>query len=93
MPILMVAPDALSGAMGDAGAASEPDAYSAHWNNAKFAFTDNDVGISTTYTPWLRNLGLSDMNLLYLGAYKRFNILQLNILHASSPVFFVHYCA
>lgn len=73
MPILMVAPDALSGAMGDAGAASEPDAYSAHWNNAKFAFTDNDVGISTTYTPWLRNLGLSDMNLLYLGAYKRIN--------------------
>lgn len=71
MPILMIAPDAISGAMGDAGAASEPDAYSAHWNNAKFAFTKNDMGLSTTYTPWLRNLGVSDMNLLYLGAYKR----------------------
>lgn len=73
MPILMIAPDALSGAMGDAGAASEPDAYSAHWNNAKFAFADNEIGIATTFTPWLRNLNLSDMNLLYLGGYKRIN--------------------
>lgn len=73
MPIMLTAPDAVAGAMGDAGVASRPDAYSAHWNCAKFAFVENDLGISTTYTPWLRNLGVGDMNLLYLGGYKRIN--------------------
>ena len=73
MPILLIAPDAVSSAMGDAGVASTPDAYSAHWNNAKYAFIDNKGGISTTYTPWLRNLGLSDMNLLYLAGYYSIN--------------------
>jgi len=71
MPILLVAPDAVSGAMGDVGAATPPDIYSSHWNNSKFAFIEGDFGLSTTYTPWLRNLGVGDMNLLYLGAYKR----------------------
>lgn len=73
MPILLIAPDAVSSAMGDAGAASTPDIYSAHWNNAKFAFIDGDMGVSTTYTPWLRNLHVGDMNLLYLGGYYRIN--------------------
>lgn len=71
MPVLLIAPDAISAAMGDAGVASTPDAYSAHWNNAKFAFIENDMGFSTTYTPWLRKLGVGDMNLLYIGGYKR----------------------
>lgn len=73
MPILLIAPDAVSSGMGDLGAASTPDIYSAHWNNAKFAFIDGNIGISTTYTPWLRNLHVSDMNLLYLGGYYRIN--------------------
>ena len=37
MPILLIAPDAISSGMGDAGVASTPDLYSGHWNNAKFA--------------------------------------------------------
>ena len=73
MPILTIAPDATSGAMGDVGAATTPDAYSAHWNNAKFAFIDGSMGISTTYTPWLRNLHVGDMNLLLLSGYYRVN--------------------
>lgn len=73
MPILLIAPDAISSAMGDVGAATLPDIYSAHWNNAKFAFIDGDMGFSTTYTPWLRHLGVGDMNLLYLGGYYRIN--------------------
>ena len=68
MPILLIAPDAVSSGMGDVGVASTPDAYSAHRNNAKFAFTENTFGISTTFTPWLRNLKVGDMDLLYLGA-------------------------
>lgn len=73
MPIATTAPDAIAAGMGDAGVASTPDAYSSHWNNAKFAFAENRFGISTTYTPWLRNLHVSDMNLLYLGGYYRIN--------------------
>lgn len=73
MPILMIAPDGISSGMGDVGVASTPDAYSAHWNNAKFAFIDGNVGAYTTYTPWLRKLNVGDMNLLYLGAYYRIN--------------------
>ncbi|MBR3412672.1 MAG: type IX secretion system outer membrane channel protein PorV [Bacteroidales bacterium] len=73
MPILLISPDAVSSALGDAGVASLPDIYSAHWNNAKFAFVDGNLGFSTTYTPWLRNLNVGDMNLLYLGGYYRIN--------------------
>ena len=73
MPILLIAPDAISSGMGDVGVATTPDAYSAHWNNAKFAFVDGLMGISTTFTPWLRNLKVGDMNLLYLGGYRRVN--------------------
>lgn len=73
MPILLISPDAISSGMGDCGAASTPDIYSGHWNNAKFAFIDNDMGFSTTYTPWLRNLGVGDMNLLYISGYKAIN--------------------
>ena len=69
MPILLIAPDAVSSGMGDVGAATTPDAYSAHWNNAKFAFTEGTFGVSTTFIPWLRNLNVGDMNLLYLGGY------------------------
>ena len=69
MPILMIAPDAVSSGMGDVGVATTPDAYSAHWNNAKFAFVEGTMGVSTTFTPWLRNLNVGDMNLLYLGGY------------------------
>lgn len=73
MPILMIAPDAVSSGMGDVGVATTPDAYSAHWNNAKFAFVEGTMGVSTTFTPWLRNLNVGDMNLLYLGGYYRIN--------------------
>ena len=44
MPILLISPDAIASGMGDAGAASLPDSYSAHWNNAKFAFIDGNLG-------------------------------------------------
>lgn len=73
MPILLIAPDAVSSSMGDVGAASTPDLYSAHWNNAKLAFVDGTMGVGLTYTPWLRNLKVGDMNLFYLSGYYRIN--------------------
>lgn len=70
-PILLVAPDAVGSALGDAGVASTPDLYSTHWNNAKLAFIESEMGVGMTYTPWLRNLKVGDMNLFYLNGFYR----------------------
>lgn len=72
VPLLIIAPDARSGAMGDVGVASTPDANSLHWNAAKLAFMQNQTGVSFTYSPWLREL-VSDIELLYLGGYYKVN--------------------
>ena len=36
--------------MGDVGVASTPDAMSMHWNPAKYAFVDDQVGVAVCYT-------------------------------------------
>jgi hypothetical protein len=70
VPFLIIAPDARSGGMGEAGVASEPDANSMHWNPAKYAFIDKKFGFAISYSPWLRKL-VNDINLAYLsGFYK-----------------------
>lgn len=63
VPFLTIAPDSRAGALGDAGVATSPDNNSLHWNPAKYAFIDQDFGVSVSYTPWLRNL----VNDIYLG--------------------------
>ena len=73
VPILLIAPDARSGGMGDVGVASTPDAYSSHWNSAKYAFIEDNFGMGMSYVPWLRKLGAADMNLLNLTGFKRIN--------------------
>ena len=70
VPFLMISPDARAGAMGDAGVSSSPDANSQHWNPAKYAFIDKDMGFSFSYSPWLRAL-VSDINLAYVNGYKK----------------------
>jgi len=70
VPFLTIAPDSRAGAMGDAGVATSADANSQHWNAAKYAFAESEMGIALSYTPWLRNL-VSDINLAYLVGYKR----------------------
>ena len=71
VPFLIIAPDARSGALGDAGVASSPDANSMHWNPAKYAFVEKNMGVAISYSPWLRAL-VPDINLAYLSAYKAF---------------------
>ncbi|MCK5078308.1 MAG: type IX secretion system outer membrane channel protein PorV, partial [Bacteroidales bacterium] len=68
VPFLMIAPDARAGAMGDAGVASSPDANSMHWNPAKYAFVDKQMGFSLSFSPWLRKL-VNDIYLGYLTGY------------------------
>jgi hypothetical protein len=71
VPFLRISPDARSGAMGDVGIALSPDANSQYWNVAKLATSNKDLGISVTYTPWLKDL-VPDVFLAYLSAYKKF---------------------
>lgn len=72
VPFLTIAPDARSGAIGDAGVATTADANSMAYNPAKYAFIDSKVGFAASYSPWLRAL-VSDINLAYVAGYYRLN--------------------
>ena len=69
VPFLRISPDARSGGMGDAGVATAPDANAAFWNLAKYPFNTNQGGLSLTYTPWLKDLGLNDVYLISGAGY------------------------
>lgn len=72
VPFLLISPDSRAGGMGDVGVATSPDANSLHWNPAKFAFVEDEVGFAVSYVPWLRAL-VPDINLSYLAGYKKLN--------------------
>lgn len=76
VPFLRISPDARAGGMGELGLATTPDASSAFWNLAKTPFTKHDYGISLTYTPWLKDLGLNDVYLLTATGYAKLDELQ-----------------
>ena len=75
VPFLSFAPDSRASALGDVGAATSPDANSVHWNNAKLAFIDTDLGFSLSYSPWLGNI-VDDMSLNYLSFHKKLDQTQ-----------------
>ena len=86
VPFLTIAPDSRAGGMGDAGVATSPDVYSMHWNPAKFAFIEGNSGVGISYSPWLRNLGITDINMAYLTGYKRLDtkqVLAMSLLYSS----------
>ena len=70
VPFMIIAPEARSAGMGDAGVSTSPDVYSMHWNPAKYAFIEDDFSIGLGYSPWLRKL-VPDMNIAYLAVSKR----------------------
>lgn len=72
VPFLIIGPDSRSGGMGDVGVASTPDANSMHWNPAKYAFVQDDMGFAINYVPWLRSL-VPDISLSYLSGYFKRN--------------------
>ncbi|PRY10444.1 hypothetical protein CLV24_114173 [Pontibacter ummariensis] len=72
VPILTVAPDSRSAALGDAGVALAPDANAPYWNAAKLGFVENDLSVAFSYAKWLGNL-VDDMSLNYLSGYKKLN--------------------
>ncbi|MEL6624021.1 MAG: type IX secretion system outer membrane channel protein PorV [Bacteroidota bacterium] len=69
VPFLIVAPDSRHGGMGEAGVALANDATATHWNPSALSFIDRQMGFSMSYSPWLRALGIPDINLMYLSGY------------------------
>lgn len=65
---LSIAPDARGAALGDIGAATEPDANSQFWNPSKYAFAYSRMGVAINYTPWLRKL-VNDIFLADVSGY------------------------
>lgn len=68
---LSIAPDARGTAMGDLGAATDPDCNSQFWNPSKYAFAYSQAAVSLSYTPWLRKL-VNDIFLANLAGYWKF---------------------
>ena len=76
VPFLTITPDSRAGGMGDAGVATTPDVNAQHWNPAKYAFIESDMGVAISYSPWLRAL-VDDINLAYLVGYKKLDEQQI----------------
>lgn len=76
LPFLRITPDARGGAMGDVGIALAPDANSMHFNAANLVFSKDQSAIGLTYTPWLTNLNLDDIFLMYLSGYSKIDKIQ-----------------
>lgn len=43
--------------------------YSMHWNVGALGLAQERAGVAFSYTPWLRALGIGDINLLYVPGY------------------------
>ncbi len=69
---LMVAADARSAGMADQGVATSPDAFSQQYNPAKYAFSLEKQGFSTSYTPYLTDL-VNDISLGQVTYFNRFD--------------------
>lgn len=69
VPMLRISADARTGGMGDASLAVAPDVNSVFTNLAKMPFMENKSGIGLTYSPWLKDIGVSDVYLMSFAAY------------------------
>ncbi|MDR0686746.1 MAG: type IX secretion system outer membrane channel protein PorV [Dysgonamonadaceae bacterium] len=86
VPTLTIAPDARASAMGDVGAATEPDVFSQHWNPAKYAFAYSKAGVGVSYTPWLKKI-VDDIYLGYVAGYYKLGTEDRHALSASLRYF------
>ena len=76
LPFLRISPDARGGAMGDAGVSLTTDPNAMHYNAARLAFAEDNTGLASTYSPWLRNLGIDDIYMVYLSGYTKIDKTQ-----------------
>jgi hypothetical protein len=83
-PFLTITPDARHAALGEAGAASSPDANSAYWNPGALVHIDKLYGGSLSYTPWLGKI-VNDMDIVYLSGF--YKITREQVVSASLKYF------
>lgn len=69
VPFLLICPDARSGGLAETGVALTPSAYTPFWNAGASALASQAGEIGFSYTPWLRALGIGDINHLFLSGY------------------------
>jgi len=74
-PFLNINPDSRAAGMADAGVATSPDMNSQFLNPAKYAFIDGEMGVSISFTPWLRKL-VNDINMSTATFYYRLDKMQ-----------------
>jgi hypothetical protein len=73
VPFMRISPDARSAGMGNLSLAMSPEANDLFGNTAKLPMLTNKSGFLINYTPWLKDLGLSDVYLASMGYYKKLN--------------------
>ena len=71
VPFMMISPDARSGGMGNLSLGMTPEANDLFGNTAKLSYLSEPKGFLINYTPWLKDLGLSDVYLASAGYYKQ----------------------
>ena len=68
VPFLMISADARASGLGEQGVATSPDAFSQHWNPAKYVFLEKNSAVGVSYTPYLSKL-VSDVFLANINYY------------------------
>ena len=68
VPSLLISPDSRGSGMGDIGVASSADINSQHHNAAKYVFNKSVLGVSFSYSPWLKQI-VGDIDLAYVAAF------------------------
>ncbi len=71
VPFMLISPDARSGGMGNLNLAMSPESNDLFGNNAKLPLLKQKKGFLINYTPWLKDLGLTDVYLASAGFYKK----------------------
>lgn len=71
VPFMLISPDARSGGMGNLSLGMSAEANDLFGNTAKLPLLKEPSGFLINYTPWLKDLGLSDVYLASAGYYKK----------------------
>ena len=71
VPFMLISPDARSGGMGNLSLGMSAESNDLFGNNAKLPLLSEKQGFLINYTPWLKDLGLTDVYLASAGYYKK----------------------
>jgi len=85
VPFLRIIPDARGGAMGDVGIATSVDPNTTFYNASKLAFSPKKFGLSLSYAPWLRALGITDIYMTHFSAF--YKVSRNDVIHTSLKFF------